>query len=628
MCSDLIKIKDKYGERMMQLCRSLFPTILEEDGKLFDLLSSNFGYSKNLYDDIVNNLLVDKFKNYIYSLIPCGNEEIEEILKTPFELLDEAGYTLYECNNEEDIQQFKKYYHPGEKLCTFRGGRLDYCYVFFAVKKNVNEIKRDDFLNPKRQDAYGTSVISIQFTRGKNNTLSIKNRYNHKVTNPDSTYSNNLDNIISGLTKSFEKFYNLNVNQNSFVEFEIPGYVKANDGRFYKYNYEINNIYYCPDNVIIDNFEVIDDYLEKEKYIVMDYFVLDLVEKKISLYDNYIRDSLELELDNIKKIEINKQKDTGNRVLKIIFEDGTYVTIEIDKCNRMISYSDNNILNIGDNFLCKNIYLEKINIPNVLTIGSNFLKENRGLKSICADKLLEVGNYFLSVNEKIDNVNLPNIFRVGNYFIYNGKSIEFINMPNLQLVENYFLSENKLLEEINLPNLIYVGDCFLYYNRIVKNVMLPNLVNVGDSFLSGNKSIEKLYLPNLRQVRDNFLFCNISLNEFNAENLESVGNNFMLANRSIIDIYLPRLKNVGTKFLYKNNSLLKLEVPELYQTGGYFMYDNNSLTFLYAPKLKIVGKCFLYVNNVLDQVDLSSLEQYGKCFCNSNKGIKKRVLEL
>ena len=82
---------------------------------------------------------------------------------------------MYECKTESDIQEFRKYYAPGEELCTFNGGRLNRCHVFFAVKKNVDQITRTNFLNPQRQDEYGTSVISIQFTRGKPNILSIKN---------------------------------------------------------------------------------------------------------------------------------------------------------------------------------------------------------------------------------------------------------------------------------------------------------------------------------------------------------------------------------------------------------------------------------------------------------------------
>ena len=57
-----------------------------------------------------------------------------------------------------------------------------------------------------RQDEYGTSVISIQFDRDDTHTLSIKNRYNHKVEKPDATFSNNLNNIVAGLTKSFADY--------------------------------------------------------------------------------------------------------------------------------------------------------------------------------------------------------------------------------------------------------------------------------------------------------------------------------------------------------------------------------------------------------------------------------------
>ena len=281
---DLKQIKNKYGEEMSHLCRELFPTILESDGLLFKLLSDHFDYYKGLYNDIVDNNLEYAFKNYIYSLIDVENNNETIINKTPSELLDEAGYILYECKSEEEIQSFKKYYSSGEELCTFKDKRLNTNYVFFSIKKDVDNIKREDFLNPERQDKYGTSVISIQFTKGNVNTLSIKNRYNHTVNNPDATFSNNLENIIEGLTNAFEKEYNLNIDFNK-EKFEIPGYVKANDKKYYKYNYEINNKYYCPNNIIIDNFEV--KRYDKERYIILDYFILDMKERRIYLYDGY-----------------------------------------------------------------------------------------------------------------------------------------------------------------------------------------------------------------------------------------------------------------------------------------------------------------------------------------------------
>ena len=203
---DLKLIKRHYGEKMMHLCRELFPTLLETPGLLFELISNKFAYTKYLYDDLVEFDNISDFKSVIYSQLVTEKDK-KEVTESPQELMDKAGYILYECHSEKDIQKFKKYYAKGEELCTFRGGRLKSCHVFFAVKKNVDEIKREDFDEPKRQDEYGTSVISIQFSKGKYNTLSIKNRYNHTVDFPDSTFSNNLENIHEGLTAAFENKY-------------------------------------------------------------------------------------------------------------------------------------------------------------------------------------------------------------------------------------------------------------------------------------------------------------------------------------------------------------------------------------------------------------------------------------
>ena len=137
MEEELKKIKKMYGEDFMHLCRTLFPTLLEQEGLLYSVLQRNFASnSRTLYKDIVDNEIEEEFINYIFSKIDVEQEE-KQISKgkTPYELLAEAGYDLYECHSEEEIQQFKKYYERGEELCTFNGGRLNRCVVFFAVKK-------------------------------------------------------------------------------------------------------------------------------------------------------------------------------------------------------------------------------------------------------------------------------------------------------------------------------------------------------------------------------------------------------------------------------------------------------------------------------------------------------------
>ena len=66
---DLKIIKKKYGENMMKLVRTLFPTLLEEEGLLSGILLENFNASKVLYDDIKKNNLEKEFKMFVYSFL-------------------------------------------------------------------------------------------------------------------------------------------------------------------------------------------------------------------------------------------------------------------------------------------------------------------------------------------------------------------------------------------------------------------------------------------------------------------------------------------------------------------------------------------------------------------------------
>lgn len=484
MVDDLKIIKKRYGENMSKLCRELFPTLLESNGLLSSLMLSKFGDNHFLYDDLKEYDLIYDFEGYICSLADIENNNQIVSSKSPEELLDEVGYILYECHSEEDIQSFKKYYAPGEEICTiYKGNRLDRCFVFFAVKKDVHLIKRENFKNPKRQDEYGTSVISIQFTRDNSHTISIKNRYNHSVDNPDSTFSNNLDNIIPGLTSSFEKYYGL-IQKNKKHTLEIPDYVMADDGKFYKYNYEINNIYYCIDNIIIDNFEVKN--YDHEKYIIMDYFIVDLINKKVRLYDESIRDSFIEHFDNIDKIEI--LKDTDNKIIDFIKNNQEHIIIKLDKQNIMREYVNNNIKEIGDFFLFKDNYLKKINLLNVEKIGNHFMDEQFWLESIF----------------------LPNVRIIGDFFMERS-SIQKIIANKLETVGNNFLTLNNSITVLTLPNLQKIGNNFFEYNRFLEHFNAENLESFGNNFFSQNWRINSVTFPKLQEVGYNYFNCNLSM---------------------------------------------------------------------------------------------------------------------
>mgnify|MGYP004479480149 CR=1 FL=1 len=357
-------------------------------------------------------------------------------------------------------------------------------YVFFAVKKDVDKIKREDFHNPQRQDLYGTSVISIQFTRSKSCTLSIKNRYNHTVNNPDSTFSNNLDNIIPGLTESFKKYYGLSFEKNSEFDFELFNYVLADDGKYYKYNYEIDNVCYCPDNIKIDNFKV--KRYDKERYIIFDYFILDLKSKEITAdFD----DSFYMTIPkNIEKIEVTKSEKGEDINITPCY--GEKIIIGLDNENNLIKYINNNVEFIYDSFLYYNFKLEILCMSNLIKCGDYFLFSNTNLQELNCRKLEQCGNHFLTNNLELLKVDFPNLIKCGNSFFTNNLNLQELKCQKLEQCGNHFLTNNLLLQDIDFPNLVKCGDYFIYNNQCLNEVNLPNLYQFGNSIISNNQLIQ------------------------------------------------------------------------------------------------------------------------------------------
>ena len=472
---ELNRIKKLYGEKFMHLCRRLFPTLLEQEGLLTQILEENFSTNSRTLGEDITEKMEEEFKNFIFSKVDVEKEKIEIIVKkTPYELLEEAGYELYECTSEEEIQSFKKYYKLGEELCTFNGGRLGRCVVFWAVKKDVDKILRKNFKEPKREDEYGTSVMSIQFTRGENSTVSIKNRYNHTVDSPDATYGNDLDRIAPGLTQSFANLLarrGMKLDSSNIEKLYIPNYVVANDGKYYKYNMEINGIYYCPGNVIIDHGEV--KQLESEKEVLMDYFILDKEKKTLRLYDSRFQDSFVDSFENIEKIEMikNPDKEKQTRLIKIKIKDSDIpAVIEIDKDNNIVGYENQELKQAGDYFLEDNLKLKELNLPQLTKVGYSFLGGNKELSQLDLPQLEEVGNDFLYFNKKLSEINLPQLKKVGVKFLY----------------------KNNYLRRLDLPQLIEVGLGFLYYNKELSQLNLPQLEEVSDLFFLSHPQREQI----------------------------------------------------------------------------------------------------------------------------------------
>ncbi len=426
---DLKYIKKHYGENFAHLCRSLFSTILQNEGMLSKLISESFAPSRDLYYAVIS--CIPEFQEYIYSLIAIKDTRKvdKENVKTPEELLDKAGYILYpECKSKEELLSFEKYYDKYERLCSFKGDRLETCRVWFAVKKNVDEIKRGDFPLPERQDEYGTSVISIQCTRSNLSTLSIKNRYNHSVDFPDSTFDNNLDNIIEGLTDSFIVHNNLTLLSGTSADFELLGFSRANDGKFYKTNLTVGLINYCEKNIVINHGKVVA--FDQSRYLLIDNYILDLKEKKISHYPARLSDAFIQSIGKIKEIKIIKDANE-NKIINITPKIGNDVVIIANRNNQIISYKNDNATWIGSFFLGFAKKIESIELENVVGIDGNFATNAKNLNKLY----------------------IPNVEKIGRAFLLNNNKLKVLDAPKLKKFREYFLKHNNTLEEINVPSL-------------------------------------------------------------------------------------------------------------------------------------------------------------------------------
>lgn len=158
-----------------------------------------------------------------------------------------VGYDTVIFDDEERITECKKYYAAGEVICTYNNlsGRMSQYHMLVAIKKDIDKIQRSK--TPQREDEYGTSILNIQIAKNGSH-MSIKNRYNHTVSECDSTLNNNLDLLVPGLQAKVLGYYNiasLNKNKNYYKNI-----VNIN-GVYLKYVTEVENVYFG--NFVLDS---------------------------------------------------------------------------------------------------------------------------------------------------------------------------------------------------------------------------------------------------------------------------------------------------------------------------------------------------------------------------------------
>lgn len=575
MNKDLVYIKKHYGEKFAQLCGELFPSILKYPGELSRILDSKFSHNKFLYYDLIKNNKISDFTAYINKLSKYEYIDYNLSDKTPYELLDSVGYTLYKCESEASIQFFRNYYENYYCLSTFNGDRLKTHHVYFAVKKDVDKYELNDFPKPNRQDEYGTSVISIQFSKDEPHALSIINRYIDYVDNIDATFSNNLDNIVEGLTSSFEKELSFEFQSNQ-IEFSLPNYKEASDGKFYRYykSYipydnedENNNIYFCINNTIIEN----------NKAKVLDYglllvgdCILDLKNKSIKEYINKIgyynslADSIN-STGKISDISCYKEVDGITKVLINIKGKNYPIKFDIDELGNILMYSNIFAKSVCINFLGYEKYLNDLDILNCETIKDEFLLHNKSLKELYLPMVKIITSKFMCNNHVLEKINLDSVEIIGNEFLIHN-NLTSISLPKLESAGKYFMQLSNKLKTIYAPKLEVCKKGFLECNINLEVLSMDNVTILQTNTLYENRKLETLYLPNCTEIWGGVLQHNHIIKKVYLPCAKRISNDFLKSAQSGVEVYIPSTchfvpKNKNIKIIYTDREVVCVESP-------------------------------------------------------------------
>ena len=250
---------------------------------------------------------------------------------------------------------------------------------------------------------------------------------------------------------------------------------------------------------------------------MIDYFILDKEKKRLRLYDAYIEDGFCKCFENIEKIQMekNSEKEKQTRVIIIETKDSELpISIEIDKDNNIIGYSNLQLTQVGDNFLEYNKQLSELNLPQLIQVGDGFLEQNEQLSELNLPQLTQVGHNFLQWNNQLSELNLPQLTQVGHYFLENlsaavkqlvkierGEGIKInLNAEKTSLQQR--MEERSL--KINKNNIFYKIKSFfknLFYKdrKIENNVLIETISNDN---IEKNENSKSAFIENIKIIED------------------------------------------------------------------------------------------------------------------------------
>ena len=472
---------------------------------------------------------------FLRGLLKVEEDVQTEKIEDPFTLLKQAGYNAFYANTLKKQNSIQKYFDKSEELCTFRDpDRYKDYYIIHAVKENVDQIRRKDFLYPERQDAYGTSVISIQIVK-EGGFISIKNRYNHSVLMADATFESNPDNIIKGLSASLKKYFNVDFKTSPVAK--LPNGFTYQNGCLYKYNDELNNYYfgdgfYLKDGVVTE--------LKKDYQFFVGHYLFDLKEKTITNF-----------------VESSKQKDP---FVPILNEELKGKRIQKKMVNGAI-----------------HLYLD-----DEIFLKTNEKHEAKEITFFKAEEL--PSGAFRNILTHAISLTAPNLRKIGSYCC-SGPFWTKVDTPKLEeMGDNNFSCMD--MKVISFPHLKKMGQRCLSFSPTVKRMYLPELKEVGANSISYNLHLEKVNLKSAERISKGALVSNRSLKRIWAPQVKVIDSEALCDNDALERLYLMRLEKVGAKAISFNPKLKKVWAPRL-EKGGIFCLSENAFgCYVSAKNLK------------------------------------------
>lgn len=239
--------------------------------------------------------------------------------ENPFVLLKRAGYDAFVADTKTLKNSIKKYFAPDEAICTFNDDdRHNNYYIIHCVHERAGSLRREDFKTPRREDDYGTSVISIQIAR-RGGFIKITNRYNHKVNNCDNTFNSNPDNIIDGLSAAIKDHFKVDF---SSQKSPVPDDWRLVGKKVCKIEQECDGMFFGFD-FYVKNGELIEVKAGDGQYLIESYLYDDRAKKMTKLTGDGWKDSFP---DDFNKYYGDKKSLSWRG--KSLFDGG----LEILKC--------------------------------------------------------------------------------------------------------------------------------------------------------------------------------------------------------------------------------------------------------------------------------------------------------